>query len=202
MSKKLLAVVLAGMFFSAGSAMAADTDGGQINIGGYVTSETCKLSVNGNDKNDYSVMLATIGASKVAGYDLDTTPKGDAAQGEIKDIQIEVTCDTSNAGTAAGIKLPMSFYSTFNNTNRGTLKNMSSGNAAQGVEIALHHKLETGNAYNTQVKVDGSTTYTATLDSDGKGVWLYQASYVTDGLGTTVKSGKVETNTTYTIAYN
>ncbi|WP_309188153.1 hypothetical protein [Escherichia marmotae] len=109
MNKKLLAVVLAASCFSAGNAMAVD--GGEININGLVSDETCPATVNGGS-NDVNITLKTAKPS-------DITALNDKALGAYPAaISISVNCSNAAANKTA----TMSFTSTFHSSTQGLWK--------------------------------------------------------------------------------
>lgn len=188
MNKKLLAVVLAASCFSAGNAMAVD--GGEININGLVSDETCPATVNGGS-NDVNITLKTAKPSDIAALNDKALGAYPAA------ISISVNCTNAAANKTA----IMSFTSTFHSTTQGTLENDSSiSGPAKGVNIALHDVSATTPAL---VKVnDPSSKISSPIDSTSHiATFSYMASYVKSSSTATVTSGPVKTNATYTLTY-
>ncbi|MEG1689435.1 MAG: fimbrial protein [Hafnia sp.] len=189
MNKKLLAVVLAASCFSAGSVMAADENtGGQININGLVSDETCPASVNGGD-NDVNVTLKTAKPGEI-------TALNAAALGAYPEA-INIIVDCKNASLA---KANLTMVSTFHSTSQGTLNNDSSlSGPAQGVNIAIHNVKD---ATPVQVKVnDPASVTTSDIDSNKIATFNFMASYVKSSPTATVTTGPVKTNATYLITY-
>lgn len=192
MNKKLLAIVLAASSLSAGSVMAG-VDGGQLNIGGFVTAGTCVTTINGGGK-DVTVMLQTAQIADVPAM------SKTAAGGFPEDINIKVDCATGNATAQNAV---MSFSSMYHNSNQGTLSNDGSvQDPAGNVYIALHHVNNTG-ALNLVEVNNPSNQITEAFDTTTHVANFHlKASYVKSDANATVTSGHVKTNSTYTLTYN
>ncbi|MEC9683277.1 fimbrial protein [Escherichia marmotae] len=156
MNKKLLAVVLAASCFSAGNAMAVD--GGEININGLVSDETCPATVNGGS-NDVNITLKTAKPSDIAALNDKALGAYPAA------ISISVNCSNAAANKTA----TMSFTSTFHSSTQGTLENDNSiSGPAKGVNIALHDVSATTPAL---VKVCNFAFFSGLIDAQ---FWMAQ----------------------------
>ncbi|EJV7174738.1 fimbrial protein [Escherichia coli] len=192
MNKKILAAALAASFVVAGSATAG-VEGGQLNIGGLVTTGTCSMIINNEKGYDYNVMLKTVTIADVGNVEQT------AINGENKQIDMKLDC----TGTAVDLNsTSMTFDSMFNNTAQGTLSNIETDQAAKNVDIALHN-VASGGALQLVKIGDSSSAFAGTLSSDKKSAtWTYKASYATSEAGAAVSAGHVKANTSYIISYN
>ncbi|WP_064525072.1 fimbrial protein [Escherichia sp. B1147] len=191
MNKKFLAAALATSFVLAGSATAG-TEGGQINIGGLVTTGTCAMVINNQKGYDYNVMLKTVTVADVQAVERS------AINGENKQIDMKLDCSGTSVEVASAT---MTFDSMFNNTSQGTLSNIETAQAAKNVDIALHNIADNGTAELVKIG-DSSSVFAGKTSADKKSVtWTYKASYVTNGTTDAVTAGHVKANTSYIITY-
>ena len=183
-----ISVVLLAM--SAFSTQAA-TDLGLITFDGAVTDTTCKVTTNnGLDAHNVTISMPVVTKASV----LD----GTAAS---KEFELKLSeCGTTL--TAAKI----SFTSQqFAELSTGTLKpDATVSGAAENVNIALFNN---GNGSTNQVKIGDPADASQELDlsETNGGVFAYKAKYVPsadmNATSNPIIAGKVNTNTTFTLAY-
>lgn len=190
MSKKL-GFALSGLMLAmvAGTA-SADMDGGQINISGLVSDNTCETKVDGG-KQDGLVLLQTATVAEITAGVSET-----AVGAKAKPFSITVDCSKAIPGGQP----TLTFGSVFFGNSRGTLNNdMSITTPSSGVNIALHN---IDGTTVKQVKINNaSDAYTKAL-TNNVAVFDFKASYVREDDSTPATAGYVRTNTAYTITYN
>lgn len=197
MKKALLA---AALVMASGSALAVD--GGHIDFNGMVQSGTCKVGVV--DTGMHSVTtdgVVTLDTANVT----DTFAEVSAtAVGLLpKEFMISVECDPGarkNAELTMGSASYANTSGTLNNNMNITVNGIE---PAQNVNIAVHNmKNKAGAAEIKQVHMNNSSeVQELTLDAEGKGQYVFNASYVKAPNSPAVTAGHVTTNALYTVAY-
>ncbi len=196
MNKTLIALsIAASAIVSASSAFAAD--GGQLDIAGLVSDETCKLLVNDGTARDASIVLKTATVSEV-------TAAGEVTNAAVgaKAAPFSITVDCSAlSDDDISENANLSMGSTFFSNSKGTLNNDSSiATPATGTNIAIHEVSDTG-AY-TQVLVNNPTDVHTKAFTSKVATYNFMASYVKANSTQAVGSGYVKTNAAYTVSYN
>ncbi|AYN27521.1 MULTISPECIES: fimbrial protein [Buttiauxella] len=190
MKFKVSALLLAMGVFSAHA-----TDLGLITLDGAVTGTTCKITTNnGIDASNVTISMPVVTKAAVEGSTL--------VAGGVGSKEFELMLNECEESLT---KATISFSSQqFAELSNGTLKPDSTvSGAAQNVSVALFNNAS-GNV--TQVKIGDPTdvSQVVTLDA-GRGVFAYRAAYVPSAdwnvASNPVVPGKVNTNVTFTMAY-
>ncbi|WP_165699553.1 fimbrial protein [Chimaeribacter californicus] len=193
---KINRLVISALALAITSATAyADTDVGLITFDGAVTDTTCKITTNnGVEANNITISLPVVKKADVAAATLDTRGVG------AKEFELKLTdCPTDTTKASATFTSQQ-----FAELTNGTLKaDPSVAGAAQNVSLALFNNTEEDQ---TQVKVgtpDAATQVAAI--TGGEGSLAFMVSYVPSAdwvAGTNdIVSGKVTSNTTFTMSY-
>lgn len=193
MNKLLSVITLASSAFVS-SAFAANIDGGQLDISGLVSTNTCTLHVNGGAQDG----LIILNTAEVA----DITDEVSDTQAGAKKEPFSILVDCSSASPSPGSTTQLSMGSVFFSNSKGTLNNDTSiSQPATGVNIAIH-KVDNSTGDISQVKInDPSAVQTGTL-VNGKYTYNFLASYVKQSTLIAVGAGYVKTNAAYTVNYN
>lgn len=194
MNKKLIVLALTASAITSASAFAAD--GGQLNISGLVSDETCDLRVNGGARDGLiSLKTATVSEVTTAG-EVSATAVGAKAE------PFSITVDCSAAGeTPAKTNAALTMGSVFFSNSKGTLNNDTSIDApATGTTVAIHEVSDTGTY--KQVLINNPSDVHTKAFTQNVAVYNFTASYVKSDSTTAVGGGFVKTNAAYTVTYN
>ncbi|RZM90718.1 MULTISPECIES: fimbrial protein [unclassified Escherichia] len=196
MKKALLA---AALVMASGSALAVD--GGHIDFNGMVQSGTCKVGVVDTGMHSVSTDgVVTLDTANVT----DTFAEVSAAAVGLLPKEFMISVDCVPGKTTAKLTMGSASYAntsgTLNNNTNITINGIA---PAQNVNIAIHNmKNKAGAAEIKQVHMNNSSeVQELTLDAQGDGQYVFNASYVKAPNSQAVTEGHVTTNALYTIAY-
>lgn len=196
MKKALLA---AALVMASGSALAVD--GGHIDFNGMVQSGTCKVGVV--DTGMHSVTTDGVVTLDTANVSDTFNEVSAAAVGLLpKEFMISVDCEAGK--TTAQLTMGSASYANASGTlNNNTNITINGIQPAQNVNIAVHNmKNKAGAAEIKQVHMNNSSEIQElTLDAQGDGQYVFNASYVKAPNSPAVTAGHVTTNALYTISY-
>ncbi|ENB5756482.1 fimbrial protein [Escherichia albertii] len=196
MKKTLLAATL---ILSSGSALAVD--GGHIDFNGMVQSGTCKVGVV--DTGMHGISTDGVVTLDTANVTDNFTEVSTTAVGLLpKEFMIAVDC-VSGKTTAALTMGSASYANTSGTLNNNTNITINGIQPAKNVNIAVHNmKNKSGAAEIKQIHMNNSSeVQELTLDADGNGQYVFNASYVKAPNSPAVTEGHVTTNALYTITY-
>ncbi|ENQ0000647.1 fimbrial protein [Escherichia albertii] len=198
MKKTLLA---AAMIFTSGSAMAVD--GGHIDFNGLVQSGTCKVGVaDGGKQSITSDGVVTLNTATVT----DTFSEvSETSVGLLpKEFKISVDCAPSSNNEASLTMSSVNYANTSGTLNNNMNVTVNGLAPAENVNIAVHNMTnKAGVAEIKQVHLNNaSNVQLMTLDANGDGQYVFNASYVKAPNSQAVTAGHVTTNAMYTIIYN
>ena len=197
MKKTLLA---AALVMVSGSALAVD--GGHIDFNGLVQSGTCKVGVV--DAGMHGITTDGVVTLDTANVTDNFAEVNATAVGLLpKEFMISVNCEPGK--TEASLTMGSASYANTSGTLNNNMNITVNGiQPAENVNIAVHNMTnKSGAAEIKQVHMNNSAEkHLLTLDANGDGQYVFNASYVQAPNSQDVTSGHVTTNALYTITYN
>lgn len=196
--------VIAAVLFSGSVFAAPPSDTGLITFDGAVTDTTCTVTTNnGIDTNNLTISMPIVSKTDVSA----TTLAAGGVGG--KEFELMLTgCPVTGGGEDGTSTLTATIAFTsqqFAELSSGTLKpDAAVTGAAENVNIALFNNTSTNQAP-VMIGNPADASQSLALGDKGEGVFAYKAAYVPsadfNAETNPVISGKVNTNATFTIAY-
>jgi len=171
------------------------TDVGLVTFDGAVTDTTCKItSNNGIESNNVTVTMPTVKKEEVEAATLSGGGAG------AKTFQLMLS-DCTGVATAT-IQFSSEQFADLSN---GTLKNDATvAGAAKNVSLALFND-SSSNTSQVLIGEPTDVSQSLNLSTTGSGAFAYKVAYVPssdwNATSNPIESGKVESNMTFTLAY-